>query len=113
MLLLIGLEYLSICTALCPHGGRQDGPALRVGGRHVVGLCLDAEAITEAVLGLLCLGGTASLCAFLPLCDRFHLVMEGMVPPGPRLAPTPPLAAAFVLGNGDLRIGGTGKPTGF
>ena len=35
MLLLIGLEYLGICTALCPHGGPQDGPALRVGGRHV------------------------------------------------------------------------------
>jgi hypothetical protein len=78
-----------------------------------VGLCLNPEAITDAVLGLLCLGGAASLRAFLPLCDRFHLVMEGMVPPGPRLAPPPPLAAAFVLGNGGLRIGGTGKLAGF
>ena len=32
MLLLLGLEYLGICTALRPHGGRQDGPARRVGG---------------------------------------------------------------------------------
>src|SRR5215510_13222110 len=112
MLLLISLEYLGICAALCPHGGRQDGPALRVGGRHV-GLCLAPEAITDAVQGLFCLGGTASLRAFLPLCDRFYLVMEGMVTPGPRLAPTPPLATAFVLGNGGLRIGGTGKPAGF
>jgi len=33
-----------------------------------------------------------------------------MVPPRPWWAPTPPLATAFVLGNGRLRIGGTGKP---
>src|SRR5215510_5088695 len=111
MLLLIGLEYLGIWTALCPHGGRQDGPARRVGGRPV-GLCLAPEAIPEAVLGLLGLGGTASLRAFLPLCDRFHLVMEGMIPPGPRLAPTPPLAAAFVLGHSGLRSGGPGQPAG-
>src|SRR5215831_8854315 len=36
-----------------------------------------------------------------------------MIPPRPGLAPTPPLASAFVLGNGRRRIGGTGKPAGF
>jgi hypothetical protein len=111
MLFLIGLEYFGICTVLCPHGGREDDPTLCVSGRHV-GCCLDPEAITDAVLGQLCLGGTASLRAFLPLCDRFHPAMESIVPPGARLAPMPPLAAAFVLGNGSLGIGGTGKPAG-
>jgi hypothetical protein len=36
-----------------------------------------------------------------------------MITPRPGLAPTPPLASAFVLGNARLRIGGTGKPPCF
>jgi hypothetical protein len=36
-----------------------------------------------------------------------------MVTPRLWLAPTPPLATPFILGQGRLRIGGTGKPPGF
>src|SRR5918997_3175666 len=36
-----------------------------------------------------------------------------MVTPWPRLASTPPLATPFVLGNGHLCVGGTGKPLRF
>jgi hypothetical protein len=112
VLLLIGLEYLGLCTALCPHGGRQDGPALRGGGRHV-GCCLDSEAIADGVLGQFGLGGTTSLHALLPSRDRFHPIVEGMVTPWPWLAPTPPLPAPFVLRHSRLGLGDTGKPPGF
>src|SRR5688572_33386749 len=36
-----------------------------------------------------------------------------MVTPRPWLAPTPPLATPFVLGNGSLCVGGTSKPPRF
>src|SRR5215510_9369005 len=112
MLLLIGLEYLGICTALCPHSGRQDGPALRVGGRHV-GCCLAPEAIADGVLGQFGLGGATSLRAFLPLHDRFYPIVQGMVTPWPWLAPTPPLPTPFVLRHRRLGLGDTRKPPGF
>jgi hypothetical protein len=111
MVRLIGLEYRGICTALCPHSGRQARPARRVGGRPG-GWGRAPEAITAGGLGRRCPGGTASLRAFLPLCDRCHLGREGMGTPGPRLAAPPPVAAACVLGQGGRRIGGPGKPAG-
>jgi hypothetical protein len=36
-----------------------------------------------------------------------------MVPPGLRLAPTPPLSTPFVLRNRRLGVGRAGKPAGF
>jgi hypothetical protein len=45
--------------------------------------------------------------------DRFDLIVQDMMTPRPWLAPTPPLAAPLVLGNGRLRIGSPGKPAGF
>jgi hypothetical protein len=85
---------------------------MRVDGRHV-GVCLAPEAIADSVLGQLCLGEAASLRAFLPLLDRFHLVLEGMITPGARLAPPPSLAMPVVLCHSSLGISRTGTPAGF
>src|SRR4029453_5290306 len=51
-----------------------------------------------------------------PLCrdtDRFDTIVQAMITPRPGFAPTPSLASPFVLCNGCLRVGGTGKPAGF
>ena len=112
MLLLIGLEQLSIGTSFCFHSGGQDCPAMGVSGQHM-GFDLDPEAIADGILGQRGLGGAPSLRAFLPLRDRFHPIVQGMVTPGPRLAPSPPLPTPFVLRNSRLGIGGIRKPAGF
>lgn len=78
-----------------------------------MGFYLDPEAIADGVLGQLCLRGAAALRAFLPSRDRLHPVAQGMVPPGPRLASTPPLPTPFLLRNRRLGVSRTRKPARF
>jgi hypothetical protein len=74
------------------------------------GLWVPPEAIADFDLGGLRLRRTASPCPLLRPTDRFDLIVQVRVTPRPWLAPTPPLATAYVLGNGRLRSGGPGKP---
>ena len=85
---------------------------MRVLGGHQ-GLCVPPEARAALALGGLRLRRPASPRPLVRPTDRFALLVQGMITPRPGLAPTPPLAAAFVLGNARLRIGGTGKPPCF
>jgi hypothetical protein len=71
------------------------------------------EAIAALDLGCLRLRRTASPRPLLRHTDRCDLIVQGMITPRLGLAPAPPLASAFVLSNGCLRIGGTGKPPRF
>ena len=71
------------------------------------------EAIAALDLGGLRLRRTASPRPLWRHTDRFDLLGQGMRRPRPGRAPAPPLAAAFVLSNGCLRIVGTGKPPRF
>src|SRR5262245_16716146 len=112
MLFLIRLEHLSIGTLLWPYCGSQDGPSVRILRRNH-DLWAHAEAISGLDLRGLGLRRTAASRPLLRDIDSFDPIVQDMVTPRPRLAPTPPLATPFVLGNGGLRIGGTGKPAGF
>lgn len=107
-----GLEQLSLCTTLCAHRGGQDCPAMGVRGGHV-GFSLDPQARADGILRQRGLGEATSRRAFLPLRDHFHLIVEGMITPGPRRASTPSLAMPLVLCNRRLGIGDTRTPPGF
>ena len=112
VLFLVRLEHLGIRTLLGPQGGRQDSPSVRVlSGAQ--GLWAHAEAIADLNLGSLRLRRTAATSPRFRDTDRFYTIVQGMVTLRPGLAPTPPLASPFVLCNGGLRVGGTGKPAGF
>src|SRR5262249_10823414 len=45
--------------------------------------------------------------------DRVHLIVERMIAPEARLAAPPSLPPAFIVGDGRLSVGRTGKPSGF
>ena len=109
MLFLIRLEPLGIRTHLWRYRGGEDGPPVRVLGRDA-GLWVHDQAIADLDLGRLGLRRTASTRPFFRDTDRFDSIMPAMVTPRPWLAPTPSLATPFVLGNGCLCGGGTGKP---
>ena len=110
VLCLICLKQLAIRTPCWPHRGHEDGPAGRVLGGHQ-GLCVPPEAIAALDLGCLRLRRPASPRPLLRHPARFALLVPGMIPPWPGLAPAPPLAAAFVVSHGCRRIGGPGNPS--
>src|SRR5262245_2382835 len=112
MLFLIRLEQLGIRTHLWPQRSRQDRPAVHV-LRRDQGLWVYDEAIANLNLRGFGLRRTASMRPFFRDADRFDPIMQDMVTPRPGLTPPPPLAPPFVLGNGRLCIGGTGKPLRF
>jgi len=71
------------------------------------------EAIADLHLGCFGLRWTAATRPFLRDTERFDLIVQEMVTPRPGLAPTSPLAPPVVLGDGRLRVSGTGKPPRF
>ena len=77
------------------------------------GLWAHAEAIADLDLGGLGLRRPAAPCPLFGAADCFHMIVENMIAPEARRAAPPPLAPPFVLGNGCLRISGTGKPARF
>jgi len=56
---------------------------------------------------------TAAPGPFLGDTHSFHTIVEGMVAPGVRWAAPPALPTAFIVGDGCLGGGGTGKPASF
>jgi hypothetical protein len=71
------------------------------------------EAIADRDLGPLGLRRTAAPGPFLGDTDRFSTIVEGVITPGVRRAAPPSLPTAFIVGDGRLRVGGTGKPSRF
>src|SRR5262252_6411274 len=111
MLLLIGLEYLGICTFFGPQCRGQHSPPLRLlDGDH--GLGLHDETI--AALDLACLGlrRTASLRPLYGSANCFHTIVQGMVTPEARCAAPASLPPAFIVDDSCLGVGHTGKPAG-
>src|SRR5215217_139914 len=111
MLLLIRLKQRGIRTNLRANGGSQHCPAVGLWGR-CAGLALHHEAIADDVLRHLRLRRPTAPRPLLALGDRLHTIMQGMIAPRLWCAPPPPSTASFVLRDGCLRIGGTGKPAG-
>jgi hypothetical protein len=112
MLLLIGLEDLRIRTHFWLYRRGQDRPPVRVRGGDQ-DLPVYDEAIADLDLGPLGLRWTAALGPFLGDADRFYTIVEGVIAPGVRRVTPPALATAFIIGDGRLGVGRTGKPAGF
>ncbi len=112
MLFLIRLENLGIRTHRWPHSGGQDGPPVHVLGGDQ-GLCVHDQAIADLDLGCLGLRRTASTRPLFGGTDRFHTIVESMIAPKAWLAAPPSLTTAFIVGDGRLGVGRTGKPSGF
>jgi hypothetical protein len=112
MLLLICLEQLGICTHFGTQCRSQDGPPVLPLGGHE-SLTVHHEAIAVLTLGDLGLRWPASLCPFLGTTHRFYPIVEGVITPGVRRAASPSLPTTCIVGNGLLRVGGTGKPPRF
>jgi len=112
MLFLIGLEDLRICTHLWRHGRGQDCPPVGVlGGAQ--GRMVHDEAIVDLNWRHLSLRRTAAPGPVLGDTYSFHTIVEGMVAPGVRRAAPPSLPTVFIVGDGRLRVSGTGKPSRF
>lgn len=63
--------------------------------------------------GHLGLRRTAALGPFFGDTHSVYTIVEGMIAPGVRRAASPSLPTAFIVGDGGLGVGGTGKPAGF
>jgi hypothetical protein len=74
---------------------------------------MDDQAIADLDLGYLALRRTASTR---PLCegvDCDYTIVERVIALETRLAALPSLTTTFIVGDGRLGVGCTGKPTGF
>jgi hypothetical protein len=111
MLFLIRLEHLDICTLLCPQCGGQNRPPLRV-RRREQGLWVHPQAIADFHLGGVGLRRTASPWPLFGGADCFHMIVENMIAPEARRAAPPSLPPAFIVADGRLGVGRTGKPAG-
>src|SRR4029450_13530036 len=71
------------------------------------------EAIVDLNWRHLGLRRTAAPGPFLGDTNSFHTIVEGMIAPGGRWAAPPSLPTAFIVGDGGLSVGRTGKAAGF
>ena len=71
------------------------------------------QAIADLDLGCLGLRRTASAQPLFGGGDGFYTIMECMIAPEARLATPPSLPPAFLVSDGRLGVGRTGKPSGF
>ena len=71
------------------------------------------QTIADLDLGCLGLRRTASTRPLFGGADRFHTIVERMIAPEARRAAPPSLPTAFIVGDGRLGVGRTGKPAGF
>ena len=112
MVLLIRLEYLGIRTPLGPHRSGQDSPPVSILGGDQ-GLWVPDQTIADRDLGGLGLRRTASTRPLYGGADCFDTLVKRMVAPEARLATPPSLPPAFIVADGRLGVGCTGKPAGF
>ncbi len=77
------------------------------------GLWAHAQAIADLHLGSLGLRRTASSRPLFGGADGFHMIVEHMRAPETRRAAPPSLPTAFIVADGRLGVGCTGKPAGF
>ena len=110
-MLVIDVKKLSICTDLRGESGGHHQPTINVGGRCAC-IALRPQAITDDFLWDFSPRRATALRPFSALRDRFDTIVQRMRTPGPWPAATPALPAPFVLCDGRLRVGNTGKPAG-
>jgi hypothetical protein len=77
------------------------------------GLWVHDQAIADLNLGNLGLRWPASPCPLFRGADCFHLRVENMRAPEAWRAAPPSLSPAFIVAEGRLGVGCTGKPAGF